>query len=45
MQPGDVKETYAEITDIQKDVGFYPTTTLEIGLGHFVDWYKSYYLS
>ncbi|PKG24256.1 NAD-dependent epimerase [Niallia nealsonii] len=44
MQPGDVKETYADITSLQKDVGFYPATPLEIGLGHFVDWYKKYHL-
>ncbi|MDQ0200234.1 NAD-dependent epimerase [Neobacillus ginsengisoli] len=43
MQPGDVKETYADISDLQADVGFYPTTTIETGLTHFVDWYKKYY--
>jgi UDP-glucuronate 4-epimerase len=43
MQPGDVKETYADITDLQKDAGFSPATPLEIGLGHFVEWYKQYH--
>jgi UDP-glucuronate 4-epimerase len=43
MQPGDVKETYADITDLQKASGFSPATALEIGLGHFVDWYKKYH--
>jgi UDP-glucuronate 4-epimerase len=43
MQPGDVKETYADITDLQKAAGFSPSTPLEIGLGHFVDWYKKYH--
>lgn len=43
MQPGDVKETYADITDLQNDVGFSPTTPLEIGLSQFVDWYLKYY--
>jgi UDP-glucuronate 4-epimerase len=43
MQPGDVKETYADITDLQKAAGFSPATPLEIGLGHFVDWYKKYH--
>ena len=42
MQPGDVKETYADITDLQKTAEFSPDTPLEIGLGHFVDWYKKY---
>jgi UDP-glucuronate 4-epimerase len=42
MQPGDVKETYADISDLNKDVGFYPTTSIEEGLAHFVKWYKLY---
>jgi UDP-glucuronate 4-epimerase len=44
MQPGDVKMTYADITDLQKDIGFSPSTQLEAGLGYFVDWYKDFYL-
>ncbi|MEH7247141.1 NAD-dependent epimerase [Neobacillus niacini] len=44
MQPGDVKKTYADITDFQKATGFSPATPLEIGLGHFIDWYKKYHL-
>lgn len=43
MQPGDVKETYADITDLQKASGFSPATPLEKGLSHFVDWYKKYH--
>ncbi len=43
MQLGDVKETYADISDLQKDVGFYPTTPIEMGLTNFVDWYNKYY--
>ena len=43
MQPGDVKETYADITDLQKAAGFSPSTPLEIGLGQFVEWYKKYH--
>ncbi|MET1179071.1 NAD-dependent epimerase [Peribacillus simplex] len=42
MQPGDVKETYADIADLHADVGFYPSTTIEEGLTHFVNWYKNY---
>ncbi|MDV7767470.1 NAD-dependent epimerase [Peribacillus sp. CSMR9] len=42
MQPGDVKETYADIADLYADVGFYPSTTIEEGLTHFVNWYKKY---
>lgn len=43
MQPGDVKETYADITDLQNDTGYSPATNIEIGLTHFVDWYKRYH--
>lgn len=43
MQPGDVKETYADIRNLQKDVGFSPSTPLEIGLAEMVAWYKKYH--
>jgi UDP-glucuronate 4-epimerase len=43
MQPGDVKKTYADITDFQKATGFSPSTPLEIGLSHFVKWYQYYH--
>jgi UDP-glucuronate 4-epimerase len=42
MQPGDMKETYADISDLQADIGFIPETRIEEGLHHFVDWYKKY---
>ncbi len=43
MQPGDVLRTYADVSDLEKDIGFRPNTSLEEGLGKFVDWYKEYY--
>lgn len=43
MQPGDVAETYADISESQKDLGFHPTTTIEEGIEHFVRWYRSFY--
>ena len=43
MQPGDVVRTYADVSDLEKDIHFKPSTTLEEGLGKFVDWYKDYY--
>lgn len=43
MQPGDVYETYADITDLEKAVGFKPVTSLQEGLGKFAQWYKDYY--
>jgi UDP-glucuronate 4-epimerase len=43
MQPGDVEATYADIDDLQKAVGFQPSTSIEDGLREFVKWYKHYY--
>ncbi|MFA9396905.1 MAG: NAD-dependent epimerase [Clostridiaceae bacterium] len=43
MQPGDVVKTYADVSDLEKDIGFKPSTTIEEGIGKFVDWYKEYY--
>ena len=43
MQPGDVYQTYADVTDLQKDFDFKPETTIEEGLGKFAVWYKNYY--
>ncbi len=43
MQPGDVLKTYAEVSDLEETVGFKPATSIEDGLGKFVDWYKNYY--
>jgi UDP-glucuronate 4-epimerase len=43
MQPGDVLKTYADVSDLQKDIGFKPSTSLEQGLAEFVRWYKDYY--
>jgi UDP-glucuronate 4-epimerase len=43
MQPGDVPATYADVADLQADVGFAPSTPLEVGIGRFVDWYRGYY--
>jgi len=43
MQNGDVRATYANIDDLARDVGFSPSTSIEEGLGRFVDWYREYY--
>jgi UDP-glucuronate 4-epimerase len=43
MQPGDVPATYADVADLQADVGFAPSTPLEVGIGRFVAWYRGYY--
>lgn len=43
MQPGDVYQTYADISELEKDFGFKPETSIEDGLKKFADWYKEYY--
>ncbi|AYW46468.1 NAD-dependent epimerase [Tetragenococcus koreensis] len=43
MQPGDVMRTYADVTDLERDINFKPSTSIEDGLQKFVDWYKEYY--
>ncbi len=43
MQPGDVPATYANVDDLVEDFDYKPGTTLEYGIGKFVDWYREYY--
>ena len=43
MQAGDVESTYANVDDLMKAVDFRPSTSLEVGIGHFVKWYREYY--
>jgi len=43
MQPGDIPDTYADVTDLQKEFNYKPATQLREGLGHFVEWYKDFY--
>ena len=43
MADGDVKETYADIDQLQHDFDFNPSTQIEEGLEKFITWYKSYY--
>ncbi len=43
IQPGDVPITYADVSDLTRDVGFKPDTSIEVGVKHFVDWYRTYY--
>ena len=42
-QPGDVPETYADIDDLVRDVGYRPATPIEVGVERFVDWFRDYY--
>ena len=43
MQPGDVPATEADVSDLTRDVGFKPDTSVETGISRFVDWYRGYY--
>ena len=43
MQPGDVQFTHADISELERDFGYRPETTLENGIARFVEWYKEFY--
>ena len=43
MQPGDVRDTYADISAIERDLGYAPTTRIDEGIPRFVEWYKAYH--
>jgi UDP-glucuronate 4-epimerase len=43
MQAGDVRDTYADISAIERDLGFRPSTTIDAGIPSFVRWYKEYH--
>jgi UDP-glucuronate 4-epimerase len=43
MQPGDVPETYADVSDLKADIGFEPKTSIAEGVKRFVVWYRGFY--
>lgn len=43
MQTADLPETYADVSDLVRDVGFTPATPIETGIGKFVAWYRNHY--
>ena len=43
LQAGDVRDTYADISAIQRDLGFEPATSIDEGVPRFVDWYREYH--
>jgi len=43
MQPGDVPDTWADISALEADVGYAPSTPIETGVKRFVEWYREYY--
>jgi UDP-glucuronate 4-epimerase len=43
MQPGDVPATFADIDDLTRDIGFRPSTPIEVGVERFVRWYRQFH--
>ena len=43
LQPGDVPDTYADVSDLVRDVGYKPDMSVEQGVANFVEWYRDYY--
>ncbi|MEY2942044.1 MAG: hypothetical protein RLY97_58 [Pseudomonadota bacterium] len=43
MQPGDVRQSFADIDAISNDLGYKPTTSIDVGVPNFVRWYKEYH--
>jgi UDP-glucuronate 4-epimerase len=43
MQPGDIKETLADVQPLMDDFGFSPKTSIEEGVPRFVEWYREFY--
>ena len=43
LQLGDVPDTYADVEDLVKDVGYKPATSVEDGIARFVAWYRDYF--
>ena len=44
LQPGDVPDTYADVADLIRDMGYKPSTKLDDGMKKFVEWFREYYL-
>jgi len=43
LQVGDIPDTDADVSDLQIDIGYKPTTTVEVGVRKFVEWYRDFY--
>ena len=43
MQPGDVPATHADVSDLERDTGFKPSTPIEVGIEKYVAWFREYY--
>jgi len=43
LQPGDVPDTYANVDDLVEQFDYKPATPVEVGVAHFIDWYRNYF--
>ena len=43
LQPGDVPDTFADVGDLVEQFQYRPSTSVEVGIGRFVEWYRGYY--
>jgi len=43
IQPGDVADTFADVGELIRDAGYQPSTSIEQGVGNFVEWFRGYY--
>ena len=43
IQPGDIKKTFSSTKKLKKYINYSPKISAEVGVKHFVDWYKKYY--
>ena len=43
MQPGDVEATYADVEDLEREIGFRPATPIEDGIARFAKWYREFH--
>jgi len=43
MQPGDVADTFADVSELVRDIDYKPSTPIELGIGNFVAWFRDYY--
>lgn len=45
LQPGDVPDTFADVSELSRQTGYKPSTPVQEGVARFVEWYKSYFSS
>ena len=43
LQPGDVGDTFADVVELERQVGYRPKTPVDVGVLRFVEWYRGFY--